>query len=196
MLLFKFAGPALFAEVKNYVVLIKVRGKYSETLNAMAQFSARLRCSRANRSLVFRASCWRRMGARDRGRRPATWESPRSRGINPCQISERGRWRNNRAENSHPTRRRERKMQGFKSVGSAQRFLATCWRTIDFPGDLEAKIPAFVERYNHRRYHESLNNLTSADVYSGRGPKILMQRERIKRLTIQNRRLQHQLTAA
>ncbi|MFZ0494192.1 MAG: IS6 family transposase, partial [Methylocella sp.] len=37
-----------------------------------------------------------------------------------------GRWRNNRAENSHqPTRRRERKMQGFKSVGSAQRFLST-----------------------------------------------------------------------
>ena len=33
---------------------------------------------------------------------------------------ERGRWRNNRAENSHqPTRQRERKMQGFKSVGSA-----------------------------------------------------------------------------
>ncbi len=39
---------------------------------------------------------------------------------------ERGRWRNNRAENSHqPTRRRERKMQGFKSQGSAQRFLST-----------------------------------------------------------------------
>jgi putative transposase len=38
---------------------------------------------------------------------------------------ERGRWRNNRAENSHqPTRRRERKMQGFKSPGSAQRFLS------------------------------------------------------------------------
>ena len=38
---------------------------------------------------------------------------------------ERGRWRNNRAENSHqPTRRRKRKMQGFKSVGSAQRFLS------------------------------------------------------------------------
>jgi hypothetical protein len=30
-----------------------------------------------------------------------------------------GRWQNNRTENSHqPTRRRERKMQGFKSVGS------------------------------------------------------------------------------
>ena len=39
---------------------------------------------------------------------------------------ERGRCKNNRAENSHqPTRRRERKMQGFKSRGSAQRFLST-----------------------------------------------------------------------
>ena len=38
---------------------------------------------------------------------------------------ERGRWRNNRAENSHqPTRRRERKMQRFKSAGSAQKFLS------------------------------------------------------------------------
>src|ERR1700731_3456008 len=39
---------------------------------------------------------------------------------------ERGRWMNNRAENSHqPTRRRERKMQRFKSPGSAQKFLST-----------------------------------------------------------------------
>ena len=37
-----------------------------------------------------------------------------------------GRWRNNRAENSHqPTRRREYKMQAFKSAGSAQRFLSS-----------------------------------------------------------------------
>ena len=36
-----------------------------------------------------------------------------------------GRWLNNRAENSHqPVRRRERKMQRFKSPKSAQRFLA------------------------------------------------------------------------
>ena len=35
------------------------------------------------------------------------------------------RWANNRAENSHqPVRRRERKMQRFKSPGSAQRFLS------------------------------------------------------------------------
>jgi putative transposase len=39
---------------------------------------------------------------------------------------ERGRWRKNRAENSHqPTRRRERKMQRFKSSGSAQKFLSS-----------------------------------------------------------------------
>ena len=39
---------------------------------------------------------------------------------------ERGRWKNNRAENSHqPTRRRERKMQRFKIAGSAQKFLST-----------------------------------------------------------------------
>ena len=39
---------------------------------------------------------------------------------------ERGRWRNNRAENSHqPTRRREYRMQRFKCPGSAQRFLST-----------------------------------------------------------------------
>jgi transposase-like protein len=39
---------------------------------------------------------------------------------------ERGRWKNNRAENSHqPTRRHEYKMQRFKSSGSAQKFLST-----------------------------------------------------------------------
>ncbi|MFZ1962728.1 MAG: DDE-type integrase/transposase/recombinase, partial [Roseiarcus sp.] len=39
---------------------------------------------------------------------------------------ERRRWKNNRAENSHqPTRRRERKMQRFKSAGSAQKFLSS-----------------------------------------------------------------------
>src|SRR6478672_2967539 len=48
----------------------------------------------------------------------------------------------------------------------------------------------------HQRYHESLKNLTPADVYFGRGQTILMKRERIKRDTIQNRRLQHQRKAA
>ena len=64
------------------------------------------------------------------------------------------------------------------------------------PGDLEAQIEAFVADYNHRRYHESIDNLTPADVYFGRGQTILLQRERIKRQTITQRRLQHQRQAA
>ena len=49
------------------------------------------------------------------------------------------------------------------------------------------------EHYNHVRYHESINNLTPADVYLGRAGTILAERQRIKRATIANRRLQHQL---
>jgi transposase InsO family protein len=64
------------------------------------------------------------------------------------------------------------------------------------PRELEAEIAAFVENYNHHRLHESLNNVTPADVYFGRGQQILEERERIKKLTIHNRRLQHQLKAA
>jgi hypothetical protein len=38
------------------------------------------------------------------------------------------------------------------------------------------------------RYHESLDNLTPADVYCGRAPAILKRREIIKRKTIEKRR--------
>ena len=64
------------------------------------------------------------------------------------------------------------------------------------PGDLNAQIARFVEHYNYTRYHESLQNLTPADVYFGRDQTILLQRERIKRDTIKQRRLQHNLKAA
>lgn len=40
------------------------------------------------------------------------------------------------------------------------------------PGDLERQIGAFVDHYNNRPYHESLGNLTPADVYHERGAKI------------------------
>ena len=63
------------------------------------------------------------------------------------------------------------------------------------PGDLEAQLAAFVDYYNNHRYPESIDNLTPADVYFGRGPTILAERERIKRQTIAERRLQHQLQA-
>jgi len=64
------------------------------------------------------------------------------------------------------------------------------------PGDLEAQIEAFVGHYNHQRYHESLKNLTPADVYTGRGQTILLEREKTKRRTMKLRRLQHAKHAA
>ena len=64
------------------------------------------------------------------------------------------------------------------------------------PGDLEAQIEAFVHHYNHQRYHESLSNVTLADVYFSRDKAILRERKRIKKQTIRQRRLQHQKQAA
>ena len=64
------------------------------------------------------------------------------------------------------------------------------------PGELELNISEFVTYYNNRRYHESLDNLTPADVYFGRGPTILKRRETIKRKTIQQRRRLHQQAIA
>jgi transposase InsO family protein len=65
-----------------------------------------------------------------------------------------------------------------------------------FPEDLEAQVSAFVAHYNERRYHESLDNVTPADVYYGRGQTIILQRERIKRETINKRRLLYRKQAA
>jgi putative transposase len=47
------------------------------------------------------------------------------REILPGVEHRQSRYLNNRCENSHrPTRQRERRMQGFKSAGHAQRFLS------------------------------------------------------------------------
>jgi putative transposase len=64
------------------------------------------------------------------------------------------------------------------------------------PSELEQEIGQFIEYYNHERYHESINNLTPADVYFGRGNSILERRRRLKNKTIQQRRLQHRRQAA
>ena len=64
------------------------------------------------------------------------------------------------------------------------------------PGDLERAVAAFVEHYNHCRYHESLDNLTPADVYFGRDQRILKARREIKRRTIAERRRLHFAKAA
>ena len=64
------------------------------------------------------------------------------------------------------------------------------------PGDLERQLEAFVEHCNNRRYHESLDNLTPADVYFGRDQAVMERRRRIKEMTIRNRRLRHRSQAA
>ncbi len=64
------------------------------------------------------------------------------------------------------------------------------------PGALEQAIGEFIEHYNHERYHESLGNLTPADVYCGRAETILRKRKEIKEQTIRTRRLLHRQSAA
>jgi transposase InsO family protein len=59
------------------------------------------------------------------------------------------------------------------------------------PGHLEHAVERFVDHYNHRRYHEALDNLTPADVYFGRGQRIIQMRQEIKQRTIEQRRKQH-----
>ena len=66
----------------------------------------------------------------------------------------------------------------------------------DLPGHLKHQIGTFVEYYNNQRYHESLKNVTPADAYFGRDKAILRERDKIKKLTIHQRRLQHKKQAA
>ena len=56
------------------------------------------------------------------------------------------------------------------------------------PWQLEHKIGEFVEYYNHRRVHESLDNLTPADVYYGRARQITAARNLVKEQTMRQRR--------
>ena len=57
-----------------------------------------------------------------------------------------------------------------------------------FPSELEAEIARFVDYYNNHRYHESLNNVTPADVYFGREKGIEDKRKKIKRRTLRQRK--------
>ena len=52
------------------------------------------------------------------------------------------------------------------------------------PCELEGQIGLFVDYYNHHRYHEALNNLTSTDVCYGRSREILTRRAKIKNIII------------
>ncbi len=59
------------------------------------------------------------------------------------------------------------------------------------PYKLEEAIAEWVDYYNNRRYHESLNNVTPADVYFGRDKEIVEKRNKLKEQTLALRREQH-----
>jgi transposase InsO family protein len=59
------------------------------------------------------------------------------------------------------------------------------------PEELTAALSRFVHYYNHERYHESLDNVTPADVYLGKREQILKKREKIKQQTLKQRRQRH-----
>ncbi|MEO7191823.1 MAG: integrase core domain-containing protein [Vicinamibacterales bacterium] len=53
------------------------------------------------------------------------------------------------------------------------------------PWEVERAVAHVVEDYTHRRYHEALQNVTSADMFHGRHATILARRARIKQRTLQ-----------
>lgn len=57
-----------------------------------------------------------------------------------------------------------------------------------FPWELEQEIAHFVEHYNNESVHETLGNVTPADVYFGPHREIFTRREQIKRRTLNQRR--------
>ena len=80
----------------------------------------------------------------------------------------------------------ERYHRSMKNVVKLEKYFS--------PWELQRALARFVEDYNHRRYHESLQNVTPADVYHGRRPQILARREQIKQRTLRARRRENQRT--
>jgi transposase InsO family protein len=60
------------------------------------------------------------------------------------------------------------------------------------PSELQRAIAEWVEYYNNQRYHESLENVTPADVYFGREKEIIKKRNKLKEQSLALRR-QHYL---
>ena len=59
------------------------------------------------------------------------------------------------------------------------------------PSKVERAVSEWIEYYNHQRYHESLNNVTPADVYFGRDKEIVKKRNKLKEQTLALRRQQN-----
>ena len=61
------------------------------------------------------------------------------------------------------------------------------------PEELKVAIARFVKYYNQERYHESLDNMTPADVYYGRTKEVKTRRAKIKQKTLGERKRLHKL---
>ena len=75
----------------------------------------------------------------------------------------------------------ERYHRSIKSVVNLEHYYS--------PEQLKVAIEHYVDYYNTKRYHESLDNLTPEDVYLGRGEQILKLRKQIKKETLEQRKL-------
>lgn len=64
------------------------------------------------------------------------------------------------------------------------------------PEQLKYRLNEFVNYYNNKRYHESLQNVTPADVFFGRDKQILNNRSLMKQKTMRKRRKLHLLNSS
>ena len=81
--------------------------------------------------------------------------------------------------NPYIRRRKERYHRSMKNVIKLNHYFC--------PSELENAINEWVDYYNEKRFHESLDNLTPKDVYLGQGEKIKKIREIIKQKSINKR---------
>ena len=85
------------------------------------------------------------------------------RDLGLSRIHHRGKRLNNRAESSHvPIRRRERKMQGFRSAGSAQRFLSSYSASYNTFNICRHLISAYTHRILRRQAFDAWRNAVTA----------------------------------
>ena len=88
----------------------------------------------------------------------------------------------------------------FTISGKLQRFHETLKSRLNLlaftsPEAMRAAMAEFIEQYNHRRYHEEIENVTPADVYYGRREEILQREKEHKQDTL-DRRFQYNLGQA
>jgi len=60
------------------------------------------------------------------------------------------------------------------------------------PEELKRELALFVDHYNNKRVHESIDNVTPADVYHGRHHEIIDARQQLKMQTLRRRRCYNQ----